>query len=131
MITDALGDMLTRVRNAVRAKHEMVEIPFSRMNEAVAKILQEEGFVGAVRTGDRQARKHLLIPLKYADKKSAVLREIRRVSRPSRRVYVGYKDIRTHLGGYGVTILTTPKGVMTGAKARREKLGGEWICTLS
>ena len=131
MITDSLGDMLTRIRNAVQAKHETVEIPHSKMKEAIAHILLEEGFVSSVRQGDRQSHKHLILALKYADKKKPVLREINRVSRPGRRVYLGHLEIRRHLGGFGITILTTPKGVMSGAKARKAGVGGEWLCTVS
>ncbi len=131
MITDSLGDMLTRIRNAVGAKHEAVEIPHSVMKESIAKILSEEGFVGSVRTADRGIRKVIVISLKYSDRKKPVLREIRRVSRPGRRVYVGYREIPRYLSGFGTSILSTPQGVMSGAQARKAKAGGEWICLVS
>ncbi len=119
-VNDPIGDMLTRLRNAVGARHETAEIPAGRLKADVARILQDEGYIaGFETTGDT-----LLVHLKYAGKTSA-LTGATRVSRPGRRVYARRNDIPRVLGGLGIAIVSTSSGVMTGRDARRKGLGGE------
>ena len=119
-VNDPVGDMLTRLRNAVGARHETVEIPASRLKTGVAKILQDEGYIAGYETGPTS----LTVRLKYAGKTSA-LTGVTRVSRPGRRVYARRGEIPRVLGGLGIAIVSTSSGVMTGTEARRKGLGGE------
>ncbi|MBM3334987.1 30S ribosomal protein S8 [Candidatus Sumerlaeota bacterium] len=130
MMTDPIGDMLTRIRNGNIARHEVVEMPSSRVKIAIAKILREEGFIKYFKT--TRDRKHgmLKIFLRYGANRERVITAIERVSRPGLRVYVGRKEIPTVLGGLGVAILTTSRGIMTGQQARRLGVGGELICRM-
>jgi len=127
MFTDPIADMLTRVRNAVRIKAEKVDIPASRMKVEIAKILKEEGFIKSYKILKDKRQGVLRIVLKYVEDES-VISGLKRVSRPGRRVYVGKKEIPPVLGGIGVAILTTSKGIMTDKTSRREGVGGEVIC---
>jgi len=130
MMTDPIGDMLTRIRNGNIARHEVVEMPSSRVRIAIAKILREEGFIKYFKM--TRDRKHgmLKIFLRYGANRERVITAIERVSRPGLRVYVGRKEIPTVLGGLGVAILSTSKGIMTGQQARRLGVGGELLCRL-
>jgi len=119
-VNDPVGDMLTRVRNAVGARHETVEIPASRLKADLAKILQDEGYISGFETSATT----LTLRLKYAGKNSA-LTGVTRVSRPGRRVYARRDEIPRVLGGLGIAIVSTSSGVMTGREARRKGLGGE------
>lgn len=147
VVTDPIADMLTRVRNAARAKHESVRMPASQMKIAVAKILREEGYIkyfkvvraGSVKrnpkAGDKRDAKPLphnllIIYLKYGPGGEKVLSGLDRVSKPGLRRYVGYDEIPRILGGLGTTILSTSKGVMSGREARRQKVGGELLCAI-
>ncbi|MBM4128508.1 MAG: 30S ribosomal protein S8 [Nitrospira sp.] len=127
MFTDPIADMLTRVRNAVRIKAEKVDVPASRMKVEIAKILKEEGFIKSYKILKDKRQGVLRIVLKYVEDES-VISGLKRVSRPGRRVYVGKKEIPPVLGGIGVAILTTSKGIMTDKTSRREGVGGEVIC---
>jgi small subunit ribosomal protein S8 len=118
--------MLTRIRNAGRALLPAVELPHSRMKESVAKILRSEGYVSDVAV-EGDAKKKLKIRLKYQGKKS-VIEGLKRVSRPGLRRYVGSTEIPRVLNGMGVSIVSTPEGVMTGAQAKKKNLGGELLC---
>jgi small subunit ribosomal protein S8 len=125
-MSDPISDMLTRIRNAGRALLPAVELPHSRMKESVAKILKSEGYVGDVAVEGNVVKK-LKIRLKYQGKKN-VIEGLKRVSRPGLRRYVGSTEIPRVLSGMGVSILSTPEGVMTGAQAKKKNLGGELLC---
>jgi small subunit ribosomal protein S8 len=132
-VTDPIADMLTRIRNAVLVGHPMVALPSSKLKVAIAKILKEEGFIGAYEVVDGKVtgQKILRIRLKYVGERRSrkpVITGLERVSRPGRRVYTGKQEIPWVLSGMGVAILSTPKGVMTGQRARQLGVGGEVIC---
>lgn len=132
-ISDPIADMLTRIRNANMANHPTVAMPSSKLKVAIAKIMKEEGFVSSyeVVDGETPAQKVLRIRLKYVGERrerKPVITGIERVSRPGRRVYTGKQEIPWVLSGMGVAILSTPKGVMTGQRARQLGVGGEVIC---
>ena len=125
-MSDPISDMLTRIRNAGRALLPAVELPHSRMKESVAKILKSEGYVADVAVEGNTIKK-LKIRLKYQGKKN-VIEGLKRVSRPGLRRYVGATEIPRVLSGMGVSIVSTPEGVMTGAQAKKKNLGGELLC---
>jgi len=133
MYSDPIADMLTRIRNAHMAGHTAVSMPSSKLKQAIAQILQQEGFIDdfAVQLPDGQVQPTLRLGLKYVGtrrQRRPVISGIERVSTPGRRVYAGKRDIPWVLSGMGVAILSTPKGVMTGARARQLGVGGEVIC---
>jgi|ERR1044071_713649 len=115
-LTDPVADLLARIRNAIHARHQKLDVPASKLKLEIARILKEEG------------RKVLRIYLKYGQDNNAAIANLQRISRPGCRVYVGRNDIPRVLGGLGINILTTPKGVMTGRQARKQGLGGEILC---
>ena len=132
-VTDPIADMLTRIRNAVLVGHPMVALPSSKLKVAIAKIMKEEGFIGAfeVVDGKVSGQKILRIRLKYVGERRSrkpVITGLERVSRPGRRVYTGKHEIPWVLSGIGISILSTPKGVMTGQRARQLGVGGEVLC---
>jgi len=127
MLTDPVADMLTRIRNATRIKAEKVDIPISKMKLEVAKILKEEGFIRAYKILRDKRQGILRVIPKYVDNES-VISGLKRVSKPGRRVYVGSREIPRVIGGLGVAILTTSKGVLSDKICRRECIGGEVIC---
>jgi small subunit ribosomal protein S8 len=132
-INDPIADMLTRIRNAVMAGHAQVGMPNSKIKVEIAKILKDEGFLEGfeVVDGEREPQKVLRVKLKYVGdrrERRAVLSGLERVSTPGRRIYTKKTDIPWVLSGIGVAILSTPKGVMTGARARQLGVGGEIIC---
>jgi len=129
-MTDPIADMLTRIRNAVRARHEVVEIPASKMKVAVAQLLKDEGFIKDFHVVDFKNQGKILVNLKYRGKNQSVIMGLRRLSKPGRRVYVGYEKIQPVLNGVGVAILSTPKGVLTDKKARELKVGGELLLSI-
>ena len=128
MTADPIADMLTRLRNALSARHAKVDVPASRLKMEIARILKEEGYILNYKMTEDGAKRSIRIYLKYTPASSPVISKIERVSRPGCRVYVGSKDIPRILGGLGINILTTPKGVMTGSGARKEGVGGEVLC---
>jgi len=129
MITDPIADLLTRIRNAARARHPRVDVPTSKLKVEIARILKEEGYISTYKLVDEtKVRKTLRIFLKYTPDKRSVITGLRRVSRPGSRNYVGASRIRPVVGGLGISILTTPRGVMTGRAARRARVGGELLC---
>lgn len=129
MQTDPIGDLLTRIRNAAKARHPRVDVPSSKLKAEVARILKEEGYVASFKVVDEnKAKKTLRIFLKYTGDKRSVITNLRRISRPGCRVYAGKKEMKAVFGGLGVSILTTPKGVMTGRAARKAGVGGEVLC---
>ena len=130
MTNDPISDMLTRVRNAMAARHPKVDVPASRLKAEVARILKEEGYIANYKVAEEGAKKTIKIYLKYSAGNSPVITRIERVSRPGCRVYVGHEDIPRVQGGLGINILTTPRGVMTGREARKEHVGGELLCQI-
>ena len=130
-MSDPVADMLTRVRNANSARHNSVSLPVSKMKVAIATVLKDEGFIGdySVSNDDAKAQQDILLDLVYqGTKKTPIINGLRRISKPGLRVYVQSREIPRVLGGLGIAILSTPKGVMTGQEARRQKTGGEVIC---
>jgi small subunit ribosomal protein S8 len=130
-LTDPVADFLTRVRNAIGARHQKVDIPASKLKLELARILKEEGYISNFKTTEEEGRRVLRVYLKYSDGNEAAISDIKRVSRPGCRVYVGHNEIPRVMGGLGINILTTPKGVMTGKRARKEHVGGEILCEVS
>ena len=129
-MTDPVADMLTRIRNAVLAKHLKVDMPASRLKVEIARILKEEGYISSFKTNEEEGRNFLTVVLKYGPKGERVITNIERVSRPGCRVYVSKGDIQRVLGGLGISILTTSHGVMTGQEARKQGYGGELLCNI-
>ena len=129
-MTDPIADMLTRIRNAFIAGHRSVEIPGSVIKGQIARVLEEEGYVESFRTTEQGVKKTITVGLKYSPDGKAAIEQIRRISKPSRRVYVGKDDIPRVRGGMGISILSTSKGIMTGVEARNRKIGGEILCTV-
>ena len=125
---DPIADMLTRIRNAQAARHPKVDVPASRLKTDIAKILKDEGYISNYKLTEEGAMKSIRIYLKYTPANLPVISRIERVSRPGCRVYVGSKSVPRVLGGLGINILTTPRGVMTGGSARKEGVGGEVLC---
>ena len=127
-MSDPIADMLTRVRNALQARHPKVDVPASKLKTEIARILKEEGYIANYKVAEEGPKKTIKIYLKYGSDNQPVISSIERVSRPGCRVYVGQTEIPRVLGGLGINILTTPRGVMTGRNAHREKVGGEILC---
>ena len=128
MVTDPIADMLTRIRNAILARHDFVLVPSSRIKLSIARILREEGFVNDYEVLRGKPQRIIKIYLKYGDKKEPVLTGLKRVSKPGLRVYVQRTEIPRVYGGLGIAILSTPKGLMIGQQAWRQKVGGELLC---
>jgi small subunit ribosomal protein S8 len=135
-MTDPISDMLSRIRNAVSAKHARVDLPASKLKAEIARILQDEGYIQGYRlveepgVKDGAARPMIRVFLKYGPHGEKVISGIERISRPGRRVYLGVDDVPAVLGGLGTNILTTSRGVMTGRAARKAGVGGEVLCNV-
>jgi small subunit ribosomal protein S8 len=125
VITDPIADFLTRIRNANSAHHQTVDIPASKMKRAVAEILREEGFIRSYELVSEGPQGTLRVTLKYGPEKEKVITGLRRISRPGLRVYTSRTEIPRVLGGLGLVIMSTPKGIMSGKRAKREGYGGE------
>ena len=131
MVIDPISDMLTRIRNALNAKHKVVEIPSSKFKLQIAKILEEEGFILSFDKISKDKFSYIKISLKYTnDNRTSVIKEIKRISKPGLRVYVNKTEIPRIMGGLGTSIISTSKGVMTGSKAREIGVGGEILCSI-
>jgi small subunit ribosomal protein S8 len=130
MMTDPIADLLTHIRNANRARKDSVEVPWSRLKEALARVLVGEGFLRDVTVTEDEGKKRLRVLLRYDEFRRPVLSGIRRVSRPSLRVYVGGRDIPAIRKGLGISVLSTPKGVIVDRVARKENVGGEVLCAV-
>ncbi len=128
MTTDPIADMLTRIRNAMTARHPKVDVPASKLKTEIARILKEEGYILNYKVAEEGAKKVIKIYLKYQANNKPVISELTRVSRPGCRVYMAHTEIPQVLGGLGINILTTPRGVMTGRDARKQHVGGELLC---
>ncbi len=125
--TDPIADLLTRIRNALHAERDEVELPSSSFKVEVARILAEQGYIEGYRTEPARVGQLLHIDLKYTDDRKSVISSLRRVSRPGRRTYVGAREVPRVLGGMGTAIISTSNGVMTGHEARRAGVGGEVV----
>jgi small subunit ribosomal protein S8 len=130
MMTDPIADLLTRIRNAQTARHDTVSIPHSKLKQGLIKVLYDEGYVGPFRIVEEDGWKKIQVTLRYAGKKEPVVSSLGRVSKPGRRVYIGYKDLKSVRSGMGLSILSTPKGILTDRQAREEKVGGELLCRI-
>ena len=126
-MTDPIADMLARIRNAVSAKHSRVDIPASKLKLEIARILKEEGYINNFVIKGEGAKKVVRIFLRYDARGTSSITHLERVSRPGRRVYVGSHEIPRVLGGYGVNIVSTSRGLMSGKTARKENVGGELL----
>lgn len=129
--SDPIADMLTRLRNALIAGHQLVSLPSSKLKIEIAKILQSEGYIDSYEEAQENGHKVMRVKLKYVGERrqrKPVITGLKRVSRPGRRTYVGKSDIPWVRSGLGIAILTTPKGVMTGVRARQLGVGGEILC---
>ena len=131
-MSDPIGDMLTRVRNAIRAGHPSVDIPASRLKEEICALLKREGFIKDYTLTDARSAVHcqVRVALKYLPDRSSVIQGLRRVSKPSLRVYTRGKELRPVRSGMGIAVVSTSKGLMTGKKARAARLGGEILCEI-
>ncbi len=127
MMTDPIADMLTRIRNAAKVSKSALDVPHSRLKFEIAKILQREGYLASV-DADPAART-MTLEIRFEGKKP-VLTDLKRLSKPGRRVYVGWEEIPRVMSGLGFTIVSTSQGVMTGGEARKRKLGGELLCQI-
>ena len=128
MITDPIADMLTRIRNGVRARHARVDMPSSKLKVEIARILKDEGYLANFKVADEKGKKTLRLFLRYTPERRGVITDLQRISRPGSRRYVGKTGIRPVMGGMGIVIVSTPRGVMTGQAARKEGVGGEVLC---
>ena len=126
--TDPVADFLARIRNAISARHPKLDVPASKLKLEMARILKEEGYIANFKPVEENGRRLLRVYLKYGNDNQAAISNLARVSRPGCRVYVGRNEIPRVLGGLGIVILTTPKGVMTGSQARKQGVGGEILC---
>jgi small subunit ribosomal protein S8 len=128
MTTDPIADLLTRLRNAARAKHPRVDLPSSRLKVEIARILKDEGYLANFKVVEEKGKKTLRIFLRYSSDRRSVITDLKRISRPGSRRYVGNAGIRQVVGGMGISILSTPRGLMTGQSARKQGVGGELLC---
>jgi small subunit ribosomal protein S8 len=128
MMTDPIADMLTRIRNGLQSRHAAVEMPASKLKSAIAEVLRDEGYIKGFSQSGEGATKTLKVELRYVGKNEPVLSGLKRVSKPGLRVYSAATDIPRVFGGLGVAIISTSRGVMSGAQARKLRVGGEIIC---
>lgn len=131
MVTDTISDMLTRIRNATMVKHQIVQIPVTKISVAITAILKEEGFIEDFERYEEDKRDYLLLSLKYTGKsRNSVISEIKRISKPGLRVYKNSKELPKILDGLGIAIMSTSRGVMTNVKAKDLGIGGEILCSI-
>ena len=130
MMTDPIADMLTRIRNAVRVERPHVSIPTSKVKRGLAEVLKREGYIWSWEETDTLPVRHLRIELKYGPNGERLIRHIKRISTPGRRVYSGATDLKPVLNGLGISIISTSRGVISDREARQRKLGGEVLCEL-
>ena len=128
MLTDPIADMLTRIRNANKALHESAEMPTSRQKEEIARILQEEGYISGFSVNKGESFDTLVIELKYGPSRERIITDLKRISKPGRRVYARKDRLPRVLGGMGTAIVSTSRGLVTSKTAEREGIGGEVIC---
>jgi small subunit ribosomal protein S8 len=130
MMTDPIADMLTRIRNAVRVEHPTLDLPLSKVKKGMAEVLKREGYIWDFEEVGDDPKRQLRLHLKYGPNGERVIRFIKRVSTPGRRVYSGSRDLRPVLNGQGIKIISTSRGVVSDREARQRKLGGEVLCEL-
>ncbi|MDQ6993221.1 MAG: 30S ribosomal protein S8 [Mariprofundus sp.] len=130
MMMDRIADMLTRIRNAQMAGLERIEMPASKILLSMAELLKDEGYLAAVKAYNHKGHRFLRVTLRYDDDGKAIIREIKRISKSGRRVYVGSDELPRVKNGYGVALISTSQGIMTDKKARTAQVGGEVLCTV-
>jgi small subunit ribosomal protein S8 len=130
VVNDPIGDMLTRLRNGSRARHDKVVVPHSNLKLEIIKVLKSEGFIGDYTVHERKPQSEITVQLKYGPDRAPAITGIRRVSKPGLRRYTNSREIPQVLGGLGISILSTSRGVMVDTEARRQKVGGELLCTV-
>lgn len=130
-VLDPISDLLARIRNAVVARHNKVDVPASNIKVEIVKILKDEGFIKNFKIIEDNKQNVIRIYLKYTEDNVSAIEKLERISKPSRRIYVGIEDIKTINNNLGITILSTPKGIITNKTARKERVGGELICLIS
>lgn len=130
MMTDPIADMLTRIRNQTRVRGTQVDMPHSRIKAGIARVLKEEGYVQDIREVGEGARKKLRVYLKYGPHGEEIIRRIQRVSKPGCRVYRGPSELGRVLNGLGISIVSTPRGIMSDRRCRQENVGGEVLCVV-
>jgi small subunit ribosomal protein S8 len=128
MQTDPIADLLTRIRNGSRSRHPRVDLPSSKLKIEIARILKEEGYLANFKVVEEKGKKTLRVFLRYTPDRRSVITDLKRISRPGSRRYIGKTGIRPVVGGMGISILSTPRGLMTGQSARKEGVGGEVLC---
>ena len=129
-VSDPIADMLTKVRNAVQARHEKVDVPTSKLKLEIVKILKTEGYIKNFKKVQEEGKNIIRIFLKYDDSNNPVIHGVEKISTPGRRVYSGYKDLPRVFNGYGTIIVSTSAGITTGKKATEKQVGGELICSI-
>ncbi len=129
-MTDPIADFLTRIRNALRVKKKKIEVPYSKMKLAISKILKEKELIQDFKVKEENGKKFIVLTLKYDENGEPLIENLVRVSKPGRRVYMGYRDFKPVRSGFGFRIISTSRGVMTDIEAKRRKLGGEVICEI-
>ncbi len=130
MVTDPIGDLLVRLKNGSQRRHETITVPASKLKRSILQILKNEGYVEAVEDGTQEGHPILKVQLRYVEEGQPMITGLQRISKPGRRVYVGSKDIDRVRNGIGMSILSTSKGIMTDQESRRNKLGGEVLCSV-
>ncbi|MBL7222337.1 30S ribosomal protein S8 [bacterium] len=131
MMTDPIADMLTRIRNALNIGRRTVTVRASKVNLGIARVLKDEGYIENYQRMETDAQGDIRVYLKYGPEGEKIVTELKRESKPSRRVYRGVKDIPRVLNGFGIAVVSTPKGILSDRECRRENVGGELICTVS
>ncbi len=129
-VSDPISDMLTRVRNAIKAGHLKVDIPASKMKIAIAKIMKDEGFIKNFKLNDDNKQKVLRVYLKYTEDNQPAILQLKRISKPGRRIYMGVEDLKPVYNNLGIRIISTSKGILTNKAARKLEVGGEVICEI-
>jgi len=130
MFTDPIADYLTRIRNGIQAGHDAVVVPASKIKERISVILKQEGYIHSYKAVEHEGRNYLILNLKYVKEKENVIHGLRRISKPGLRVYAGVKEIPEVNGGLGITILSTPQGILSGKDAKKQNVGGEILATV-
>ena len=125
---DTIADMLTRIRNANMARHQTTQIPATKMTRSIARVLQNEGFIGEFQEAEEGVKRNLVVSLKYKGNRQPLITALKRISKPGLRVYSNRKELPRVLGGIGIAIISTSSGIMTDREARRQGLGGEVLC---
>lgn len=127
---DTIADMLTRIRNATLARHQKTQVPSTKMTRSIAQVLKEEGFIVDFDSAGEGITQHLVIDLKYKKNRQPAIKALKRISKPGLRVYANHKEVPKVLGGIGIAIISTSKGIMTDREARRQGVGGEVLCSV-